>query len=165
MKSLCRHQLDLFMFNELWECCCQQWALAVTLQRATYCLGNSLSCFGISMGTFCHHLNWMKPSLGNRTLFGDKRSLCLHPYLETSLGLISYIVGKFHCTMFPYKHSNTLNLAIFTDISSLNIILPPPSYLTLFLFPHTSSSPPIKSFFSSPSQGGPFVPLSSFLYT
>lgn len=39
------------MFNELHGCFLQQWGLANGFWRAT-CLGNSLGCFGISVGPF-----------------------------------------------------------------------------------------------------------------
>lgn len=48
VKVLCRHQLDLPMFNECGSRL-QQWRLVIILLRATSCLGNSLDYLGISV--------------------------------------------------------------------------------------------------------------------
>ena len=49
-KTLCRHQLEFSVFNELCRCCLQQWGLAVSTQRAASSFGNSLCCLCIPVG-------------------------------------------------------------------------------------------------------------------
>lgn len=62
VKVLCGYHLEHSIFNELYWCCLQQWSLAASLWRATYCLDNSLRLFLISVGPCQPKLNWMKPS-------------------------------------------------------------------------------------------------------
>jgi hypothetical protein len=49
-EGLYRHQLGIFIFNELCGYCLHQWDLAISLLRATYSFGNSLGCLGDSRG-------------------------------------------------------------------------------------------------------------------
>lgn len=54
VKALCRNQLTLSLFSELYRCYIQQLGL-VSLQRATYFLSNSLG----SSGNFMEQSNWI----------------------------------------------------------------------------------------------------------
>ena len=47
VRLLSRHQLDISVFSELSRRVLQQWALDVSLQRATYNFANSLGGLGI----------------------------------------------------------------------------------------------------------------------
>lgn len=72
MKVLFRHRLNLSMFNKLYGCCLQQWDLAVSLWRTTYCFGSRVGSLGISMRTLCPIIQlYVAPS--GTGIFGDKR--------------------------------------------------------------------------------------------
>jgi len=51
VKTLCRHQLDLYIFHELCRCCLQRRSLTLSLWIAPHNFGNSLGCFGLILGT------------------------------------------------------------------------------------------------------------------
>lgn len=67
MKVLCRHYIDLSMFNELCRCRIQQWGLAVSLWREICSLDNSLDCLGVPMRRFgpTTQLDVINPSTGS----------------------------------------------------------------------------------------------------
>ena len=51
VQVLCRHNLDILMFNELYRCCLQQLCLAISLWKTNYSFGNNLGCLGIPLLT------------------------------------------------------------------------------------------------------------------
>lgn len=123
-------------------CCPQQGGLAVNLWRATYFLGNGVSCLGIAIGTFWPTQSWYWTLC--LVTGEDQLELCLSHYLETSLGPPSYIIGSFHCTKCSFHPSNApSSLAYSPLIPSLHPILPPSSCLTLPC-PSQSTYPPQK---------------------
>jgi hypothetical protein len=55
-KAPCRHQLYLFMFNELCGCCPQQQSPTASFQRMIFYHSSSHSCLGIFTGPHSHPL-------------------------------------------------------------------------------------------------------------
>ena len=80
-----RRQLDLSMFSELCGCCLQQWGLAVSSWRATYCIDHKLGCLGISM-----KLPWPTPP------FDVTQSCYWKLCLVTRDGQLRLIIWKLH---------------------------------------------------------------------
>ena len=80
--------------------------LAVGLWNVAYCLGKSLGCLVISMGPLCPIAQFPNNPYTALVTREGQRELCLPHYLETSLGLPSYILGSFHCTRFPHHPLN-----------------------------------------------------------
>ena len=93
-------QLDFCMFKELCRCCLQQYGLAVSLQKLTYCLGNSMGLSAIPMGPLCAitQLNvtqsryWKLHFMARDIQLG----LFIPHYLKNSLGLPICILRNVH---------------------------------------------------------------------
>ena len=84
------HQFNFSIFIEFCRCCYQQWVPNVSWQRASFCLSNSLDCWGISIGLTwpTTQLNAMqfrhwKPCLATRD---SQLRLHIPHYYEFSLG-------------------------------------------------------------------------------
>lgn len=106
--------VDFSVFIELSRHCLQQWGLAVSLCRATYILGNSLSCLEVSRNSLAsnstnvsYSRHW-KLHLMTRVV---QLRLCRFHYL-TILFTSLPILGSFCCIKFPYFLKWPLILAV-----------------------------------------------------
>lgn len=94
-----------YRFSEVCVCHLQQWELGVHFQKAILSHGNVLGCLEDSYGTVlenksigCNPVPLLKLCLVTRV---GQLGLCLPHCLKISLGQSLYILGSFHCTMFP----------------------------------------------------------------
>jgi hypothetical protein len=108
--SLCRHQLVLCRFNELFRCYLWQRGARVSSQRVTFCPRIGLDCLEISTGSWQPKTQYqIQPRVATGRLAWLQKMVSfrlwiLH-YKEPSLGSPSLITESFTCTRFPCHYS------------------------------------------------------------
>lgn len=143
--DLCILHLYLYIFNEFWGLCLQQWCLCLRFGRTRYCHG----LFGDFHGTPLV-INWIGYDLilvlkslvwWKEIASWDSVSSII---LRIHYGCLHTFLGSLHYTGFPYHHSNPLNSNTFPSFFPQTHLHSTYS-LTLLFQLHPIPSLPIKN--------------------